>query len=700
MQPVWNNTFAHKITLASLLATCISVGTLTTAFLVLDSISSRGSLDAHLSTLADVVGKNSTAALNFRDQAAAIEVLGALRAEPSLVTACLYDSSNSLFAQYERDSRTHTCPKDRKEVLAPSRDFPSVTRSVSHRDEFLGSVVLISDVQELKRRRKLLLLSAGILLVLALSIGGAFGLLLRRKILKPISDLFLAMKRVQVERAYSARVSVSGSDEIAHLGIGFNAMLSELERREAEKIEVAAQLELQAHTDALTGLPNRRLFGERLALTLAAADRGLLTVAMLYIDLDGFKLVNDSLGHLIGDSLLIEVAARFSARVRKSDTLARLGGDEFTVILSNLHDEEEAMLVGKTLLDTLAQPFDIEGHLLTISASIGISIYPANAHDDSELMQQADGAMYAAKRNGKNQAMYFTPDLGIQVRERLNLENQLRYALAQGDIHLVYQPEFDVLSGRLVRFEALARWNHATLGAIAPDKFIPVAEESGLIIPMGAYILEQACIEAMKWQPLASYPIQVAVNVSSIQFRRITFLDEVADILQRTGLRPDLLQLELTESVMIDGISSTATKMEQLKDLGVSFAIDDFGTGYSCLSYLPSLPFDALKIDRSFVKTCHSSSEGRILVQSLITLAQNIGLRVIVEGVESTDQLAVIKSLGGNEVQGYLLGRPNSNPTSIILSHCDREKQATAEPKRQPGESLPFFAVEIATVPL
>jgi|HubBroStandDraft_1064217.scaffolds.fasta_scaffold22806_2 diguanylate cyclase (GGDEF)-like protein len=681
-----NNTFAQKITLASLLAAGIAVGTLTTAFLVLDSISSRGSLNARLSTLADVVGKNSTAALSFRDQAAAIEVLEAFRAEPSLITACLYDSSGTLFAQYKRDSRTPTCPKGLKEVLAPSREFPSVIRSVSHLDEFLGSVVLISDVQELKRRREQLLLMAGILLVLALSMGGTSGFLLQRKILKPISDLSLAMEKVRAERAYNARVSISGSDEIAHLGSGFNSMLSELERREAEKIEFEAQLELQAHNDALTGLPNRRLFGDRLALTLATADRRQLTVAMLYIDLDGFKLVNDSLGHPIGDSLLIEVAARFSARVRKSDTLARIGGDEFTVILSSLQAKEEAMIVGRTLLDTLSQPFDIKGHQLTISASIGISIYPENALTGSELMQQADGAMYAAKRNGKNQALYFTPDLGIQVRERLTLENQLRDALAKGEIYVNYQPEFDALSGRLVRFEALARWNHPTLGTIPPDKFIPVAEESGLIIPMGAYILEQACIEAMKWQSLASYPIQVAVNVSSIQFARVLFIDEVVDILNRTGLRPELLQLELTESVMIGGISSTAKKMEQLKSLGVTFAIDDFGTGYSCLSYLPSLPFDALKVDRSFVKTCHSTPEGRILVQSLITLAQNIGLRVIVEGVETAEQLAVIRDLGGNEVQGYLLGRPNSNPTATITSFCHREKQAVAEPMCQPEE--------------
>jgi diguanylate cyclase (GGDEF)-like protein len=384
--------------------------------------------------------------------------------------------------------------------------------------------------------------------------------------------------------------------------------------------------------------------------------------------LDGFKLVNDSLGHSIGDALLVQVAERFRTCVRKDDSLARLGGDEFTVILGRLQLREEAILVAKTLLDTLAQPFDIEGHHLTISASIGISIYPENSLDGAVLMQQADGAMYAAKRKGKNEAMYFTPDLGALVRERLNLENQLRDALANGEIRADYQPEFDVESGELVRFEALARWNHPTLGRIPPEKFIPVAEESGLIVPLGTQILEQACIDALNWQTMSPYPIQVAVNVSSIQFARPTFVEEVIEVLERTGLPPELLQLELTESVMINGFHFSAERMKRLKDMGVSFAIDDFGTGYSCLSYLPALPFDALKIDRSFIKDCLSSSEQKKLVASLITLAQNIGLRVIVEGVETEEQLAMIRALGGNEIQGYLLGPPVSDPSAKIRS--------------------------------
>jgi len=263
---------------------------------------------------------------------------------------------------------------------------------------------------------------------------------------------------------------------------------------------------------------------------------------------------------------------------------------------------------------------------------------------------------------------YFTPELGYLVRERLNLENQLRGAVARGEIQVYYQPEIDISSNRLIRFEALARWIHPTLGMIPPDKFIPVAEESGLIVSLGAYILETACTEALKWQANAPYPIQLAVNVSSIQFKRDCFVEEVTSILSHTGLQPELLQLELTESIMLSGVHRAAETMKRLRALGVSLAIDDFGTGYSCLSYLPTLPFDALKIDRSFVKELDSKPESRAMVHSLVALAHNIGMRVIVEGVERPEQLELIRKFGGDEIQGYLIGRPTPDPALQLSS--------------------------------
>lgn len=481
-----------------------------------------------------------------------------------------------------------------------------------------------------------------------------------------INDLARAMQEVATERKFTARVSAAGSDQIAQLGLGFNKMLAELEEGELAKQEAETKLQQQAVTDELTGLPNRRLFSDRLAHSLAVTQREQKVLALLYIDLDGFKLVNDSLGHTIGDLLLIQVAQRLRVRIRQADTLARLGGDEFTVILTTLRTPEEADFVATSLLESFSQQFMIDGHEIVIGASIGISVFPRDASDPVSLLQQADSAMYAAKHNGKNQVKSFTPELGSFARERLSMENQLRGAISRGEICLHYQPEFDAHTHRLVRFEALARWVHPTLGTILPAKFIPVAEESGLIVTLGAYLLEQACNEAVRWQNIARYPIQVAVNVSSLQFARPAFVDEVAETLKHSGLKPELLQIELTESIMLSGAERAAETMGRLRALGVSLAIDDFGTGYSCLSYLPRLPFNTLKIDRSFVHELQSRSGAKAIVRSLITLAHSLEMQVIVEGIETVEQLDIVKKLGGNEVQGFLLGKPTADPIAQL----------------------------------
>ena len=481
-----------------------------------------------------------------------------------------------------------------------------------------------------------------------------------------IRELILATKEVTASPDFSARVSPRGDPDLAELGAEFNKMLSELELRDRLKAEAEKKLQHQALTDELTGLPNRRLLSDRLAQNFARAEREKRLLGLLYLDLDGFKLVNDSLGHGIGDVLLSQVAERLQSRIRKSDTLARLGGDEFAIVLSGLNTKEEAEKVASILLDVISQKFDIEGHEIRISASVGISLYPENGKDAAELLQQADSAMYAAKRSGKNRMLCFTSEMGLVVRERVTLENELRGALDRGEIHVHYQPEFEVAGNRLVRFEALARWTHPTLGEIPPSKFVPIAEESGLIVPLGAFILERACLDAVQWQMNPEHPIQVAVNVSSVEFMQDGFVTRVAEMLQRTGLSPNLLQLELTETVMLHGTQRATEAMKRLRSLGVGLAIDDFGTGYSCFGYLPQLPFNALKIDRSFVKDLESRPEMKALIQSLIALAHNLSMQVIVEGIETHRQLTAIEGFGGNQVQGFLLGRPTSDPLSVI----------------------------------
>ena len=477
-----------------------------------------------------------------------------------------------------------------------------------------------------------------------------------------IHDLSSAMLQVTVRRQFETEVSVRGSNEVADLVVGFNTMLSELQRRDRAMREAEARLQHLTLIDDLTGLPNRRLLTDRLSQSLAKARRENRKVALIYIDLDGFKLINDSLGHGAGDALLGQVAQRLKSRFRQSDTLARIGGDEFTLILDNVQTWADGDKAAVSVLEVLKEPFELEGHSIKMTASIGISIFPDHGNEGGQLLQQADCAMFAAKRNGKNRIVQFGDGLGSAARERLTLEGELRRAIENNEITIHYQPEFDLASNKIVRFEALARWFHPKLGTIPPLNFIPIAEESGLIVPLGAYVMERACADAVTWQSRAGRPIQVAVNVSSVQFARDSFLEEVEEALHRTGLRPSLLQLEITESATLTGVERAADLIRRLTGKGIGVAMDDFGTGYSCLSYLPRLSFDALKLDRSFVSELVVREETRAFVESILSMARNLHMKVIVEGIETREQLELMKALGTNEAQGYLLGRPTPNP--------------------------------------
>jgi diguanylate cyclase (GGDEF)-like protein/PAS domain S-box-containing protein len=443
--------------------------------------------------------------------------------------------------------------------------------------------------------------------------------------------------------------------------------ISQLRRHQAELQTAKDAAVHESLNDALTGLPNRKMLALKLDELLEEVRCDGSMLAMLYIDLDGFKAINDSLGHAIGDGLLVAVAARLRSRIRQQDILARMGGDEFVVILDSIQAKDESALVGGNLLSALSNPFSVDGHEVSVGASVGISIFPDSAIGSEELIKEADSAMYVAKREGKGRMTFFTPEIGARVQERLSLEKDLRGALQRNEITLHYQPEFELLDNRLIRFEALARWTHPTLGSIPPGKFIPIAEESGLIVSLGNFIMEQACIEAAKWQGLLAHPLQIAVNVSSIQFRRKGFVEEVLAILEKTGLAPSILQIELTESVMMGDLISAAEIMQQLRNLGISLAIDDFGTGFSSMSNLRSLPFDTMKIDSSFVRGLGTEPESESMVDTLIVLAHSFSMRVIVEGVETASQLKIIEALGADEVQGYFTGRPNATPLATFI---------------------------------
>ncbi len=473
------------------------------------------------------------------------------------------------------------------------------------------------------------------------------------------------VKRLTHEATFTSEIGVIKDPEVGQLAAGFNAMIAELQKRDGVRRDAELRLRRMTLMDDLTGLPNRRLLTDRLSQCMARARRDQSVVALLCVDLDDFKLVNDSYGHIVGDALLGQVSQRLRARFRHSDTIARIGGDEFALVLDDLSTGEEVQTLAEEVQRVLREPFQIGDRVIQTGARIGISL-SSDAKEGGQLLQQADCAMYAAKRSGRNRIVQFGDDLGLAARERLTLERELHHAIAKGEISLDYQPEVDFATNKIVRFEALARWTHPELGLILPAVFIPLAEESGLIGALGSFIMERACTDAANWQEIAGRPVQVGVNVSSLQFAADAFFEEVADILQRTALPPQLLQIELTESATLNGMDRAADMMRRLKRLGVSVAVDDFGTGYSCLTYLPKLPFDTLKLDRSFVSEMMVRRETKALVGSIMTLARDLDMKVIAEGIETPEQLRAIRALGSDGGQGFLLGRPSGDPVGQL----------------------------------
>ncbi|MBE0596367.1 MAG: EAL domain-containing protein [Desulfuromonadales bacterium] len=425
-----------------------------------------------------------------------------------------------------------------------------------------------------------------------------------------------------------------------------------------ERKRYEIRLEHLATHDELTGLANRALLQDRLAQSLHYAHRSGRLVAVLLLDLDRFKVFNDSLGHDFGDQLLCAVAERLLLNVREADTVARMGGDEFVVLLAEVASEEDVGLVARKLLDQLNFPYQIGGREITVTASLGISLYPKDSSDGSTLIRNADMAMYRAKKHDSSNFSFYSPELNQRVVETLELEGALRQALERQEFCLHYQPKVDLASGRVVGCEALVRWHHPQRGMVSPADFIPLAEETGLIVPLGSWVLREACRQNRAWQAEGLPPMSVAVNLSARQFRKGDLPQLVQNILQEVGLDPRYLELELTESMVMDDPRKAEGTMLALKKLGVGLSLDDFGTGYSSLNYLRRFPVDSLKIDRSFINDVITDPSGASVVTSVIDIAHNLGLIAVAEGVETDEQLAFLAGCGCDIYQGYLFSRP------------------------------------------
>ena len=425
-----------------------------------------------------------------------------------------------------------------------------------------------------------------------------------------------------------------------------------------ERKRVEEQIEYQAYHDALTGLPNRRLFRDRLTVALAHARRLKNPLAVMFLDLDRFKVVNDTLGHSTGDELLKAIAARLQASLREEDSIARMGGDEFTVLLADLKTPDDAAKIALKVLETVALPLQIDGTELFITTSIGIALFPSDGDTAEMLLANADHAMYRAKDAGRNSYQMFTPAMNSRALERLSLENDLRHALERGELELHYQPQINIVSGRVMGVEALLRWNRPGFGLVSPMDFIPIAEETRLIVPIGEWVLREACRQAKAWQGDRPSGFRMAVNLSPRQFQHSDLPQVIASALELSGLAPGDLELEITESLAMQNTSRTISTLHRLREMGVQIAIDDFGTGHSSLNYLRSFPIDSVKIDQEFVQEIEASAPDRAIVSAVIGMARGLRLRVTAEGVETDHQLAFLREQGCEEVQGFLFGEP------------------------------------------
>jgi diguanylate cyclase (GGDEF)-like protein len=440
-----------------------------------------------------------------------------------------------------------------------------------------------------------------------------------------------------------------------------------------------------AYFDNLTSLPNRALFHDRLKQALAHAERYEVNSALMFIDLDNFKRINDTLAHRVGDMLLQGVAERLSRYVRTSDTIARqkeigitntvarLGGDEFTVFLTEIMSMENVAKVAQRILTILSQPFQLEGHEVFTTGSIGIAIYPYDGTETDTLLKNADIAMYHAKEQGRNNFQFYKKSMNETAFDRLTLENSLRRAIERDEFTLYYQPRMDIQSGDVIAMEALLRWEHPEKGIIQPADFIPIAEESGLIIPIGEWVLKNACAQNKLWQESGLHTrISVSLNISGRQFRQAGLIQIIKKVLDDFSLDPRCLELEITESVIMKNAELTMRMMKKLKKMGVKLSMDDFGTGYSSFNYLKQFPLDIIKIDRSFIQDVTENREDATIVKAIIAMAQSLQLKVIAEGVETEEQLEFLRQHGCNEMQGFLLSRPVP-PEEVVRFFGDKK---------------------------
>lgn len=669
--PEWmsKHTLSSKLKIANLVTSGTVILLSTILLLGIQIYLFTSSLVSQTETQAKMVSENISAAIVFGDKQAAADILRTLRAVSDIAFAAVYDNNNNEFATFSSDSN-----------YSPDSVFShhlqnSYSVSLRHllfhypivvNEKLVGAVVLHTKMTGFYKQLILYLLVTVPVMISVLAIANLVLSRLQRSIMAPIVTLSEVSRNISEHGDYSVRAKVTSSQDMMTLADAFNGMLDRIQKREIdlqaeilERKRIQVKLDRLAHYDNVTGLNNRHFFNDRLDSVISRSEKFMEKTVLMFIDLDNFKTVNDTLGHDVGDELLQLVAERLANTVRFGDVVCRIGGDEFAIILENVSELSVASMIAEKCLATLAQPIEISGNELHIGASIGVSVYPDDAQDKYTLLKYADTAMYYAKNGGKNAYRVFEQSMQEDAQKRFTMENNLRRGMEREEFVLHYQPQIDVTSGQITGVEALIRWIHPELGIITPAEFIPIAEDTGLIVEIGEWVIREACQEMKRWNE-EGHKLRVAINLSGRQLKERNFVENVLAIVEETGIDPEYLELELTESMLMEASAGIIEKLFDLKAAGIQLAIDDFGTGYSSMSYLKAFPVNCLKIDRSFISDLPQNTEDAAITKAIIAMAKSLRLEVVAEGIETAEQGNFLREHGCDTYQGYFYSKPVS----------------------------------------
>ncbi len=624
-----------------------------------DYYSFRNSLIQDIHIQANILDSNLEDALAANDRHKAESILSVLQFSDQIDSAQLLLADGSLFADYHKaDTPSPGNIKEEKRHLV-------LKHHVMDGQKKLGTLYFHASLYRLYASLTIFALITA--LAGALALTGAYVLSRRVNfgISQPLQNLTQLMHQIIRKQDFTIRSEIASENEIGLLAGGLNDLLDHIERRDAaleselaQRRAVEQDLDQLAHFDNVTALPNRHFFNTYLESAIQQARDSGAMIGVMFIDLDNFKIVNDTLGHRSGDLLLKEASQRIEQTLGEAEKIFRIGGDEFAIVIKDVQDIAQAEAIAKEIIRDLHQPFDLHNNEIYVGASIGISFFPTQAGDLSSLLSNADAAMYHAKSLGKNNFQHYHADMEGRIRRRLTMENSLRRAIDADELELYYQPQVDVETMRIVGFEALLRWHHPKMGTITPAEFIPLAEESGLILPIGGWVMVTACYQAQRWQKVFGADMRIAVNFTARQLKDEAMVEKVLHALAITGLPPSTLDLELTESSLMDNSDVSVGKMKELRRAGINISIDDFGTGFSSLSYLKRFPLNALKIDRSFISDIPQDEDDAAITNAIIALANTLKIEVIAEGVETLEQLNYLKQNACHYAQGNLFCVP------------------------------------------